>query len=145
MCVLVSSGSPFARENVVLDQIDQRVSDRCSVIMESSACEFTVDFAETFGGGEPSFFPQFLYDALAGFRSGRRSGSFRHQWSFFEFLGYGGEQSIYGGLELILLTFYFELNLTYLHLQSYRWFGIFFCQFFTVLIIVLYILYMHNT
>ena len=89
MGVLVSAGFSFARENVVFDEVDECVGYGGAVVVEASSCQFAMDFAEAFSVGEPSFFPQFLDYASAGFGSWRLWSAFSHDWVFFEFLCYG--------------------------------------------------------
>jgi hypothetical protein len=133
LCVLVSSGRAFSGKH------------SCPIVMISFPRHLAVHVIQSFRCRKPAFLPKFLDDVLARFRSSWWLGSFGYELGFFEFLGYGRQYLVYGGLQLVFLAFYFEFHFSYFHLDSYWGFALWFGHFFTLLHIVLCILLMHNT
>ena len=76
MRVLVPAWLADTGQYIVFDEVNQCVGNGGAVVMESAACQFGVYFVEAFGFSEPVFFPEFLYDASAGFSSGQRCRAF---------------------------------------------------------------------
>ena len=114
-----------------------------SVIMVSPSRHFHMDFAKVSGSREPSFHPKALNYTFARFSS-CSWGYLGLNGNFFDFAGYGGEDFVDGCLELFFLALYFEFYVAHSHFDFYWGFLFVLFHSYTLLNIVLHMLFMRN-
>ncbi len=108
-----------------------------AVIVEAFSRKLCVYVVQASGFYKPIFLPKLLDYSFACFCSGRWRGAFGDlgKVCVFQSFGDGGEDSVYGGLDLVGLGFDFEFYVADFHFYTYWGVLLFFCQVLTYCIL----------